>query len=59
MRSPTWHPEGVRRLYALLPGPPLVRLIILVALVLVILVGLGLLFEAVGDLLDTGGTIGP
>lgn len=49
----------MRRLFAALPGPPLVRVLTLVVAVLVVLVALFFLFEWAGDLLDSGGVVGP
>ena len=47
----------MRRLYGLLPGPPFVRVSLIVLIVLIVLVLLGLLFEWAGRFLDTGGTV--
>jgi hypothetical protein len=47
----------MRRLYELLPGPPVVKVALIVLIVLVALVLLGLLFEWAGQFLDTGGTV--
>ena len=48
----------MRRFFDALPGPPLVRALIVAVVVVAALVVLGLLFEWAGDLLDTGGTVG-
>lgn len=47
----------MRRLYGSLPGPPAVKVALMVLIVLVVLVLLGLLFEWAGQFLDTGGTV--
>ena len=49
----------MRRLFDLLPGPTVVRVAILMVVVTVVLVGLFYLFEWAGDMLDTGGVVGP
>ena len=48
----------MRRFYGLLPGPPVVKVVTMTAIVLIALVALGFLFEWAGDLLDSGGVIG-
>lgn len=48
----------MRRVYRLLPGPPLVRAAIFIVLILAVLALLALAFERAGDLLDDGGVIG-
>jgi hypothetical protein len=47
----------MRRVYNMLPGPPVLRVAILVAVVIAMLIGLFFLFEWAGDLLDTGGVV--
>lgn len=49
----------IGRLYAWLPGPPVVRVAFLVIAVVVVLIALFFLFEWAGDLLDSGGVVGP
>lgn len=49
----------MRKLFALIPGPAPVRLAILVVALAVTLVALFFLFEWAGDLLDSGGVVGP
>ena len=49
----------MRRLFALLPGPLPVRAMIVVIALVVTLVALFFLFEWAGDLLDSGGVVGP
>lgn len=49
----------IRGLYQALPGPAIVRILVLVVIAAVALVALFLVFEAAGDLLDDGGVIGP
>jgi hypothetical protein len=49
----------MRRLFGLLPGPLPARVAIIIVLVAVILVALFFLFEWAGDLLDSGGVVGP
>jgi hypothetical protein len=49
----------MRRLFERLPGPLLVRLVIVVAGAVALLVALFFLFEWAGDLLDSGGVVGP
>ena len=49
----------MRQAFNMLPGPPLVRVLLVVALVIAVLIGLFFLFEWAGDLLDTGGVVGP
>lgn len=49
----------IRRFYRGLPGPTPVRAVLMALVVVALLVVLGLAFEAAGDLIDTGGTIGP
>jgi len=46
------------RLYDALPGPPVLRVLLIVIGVIIVLVLLGLLFEWGGDFLDSGGTVG-
>jgi hypothetical protein len=48
----------MKRIWDALPGPVAVKVIEAVALVLVVLVALGFLFEWAGGLLDSGGAIG-
>ncbi len=48
----------MRRVYRLLPGPPLLRALILLVLILAVLALLALAFERAGDFLDNGGVIG-
>ncbi len=48
----------MRRLFGVLPGPAPVRVLLMIILFAVGLVALGFLFDAAGDLLDNGGTIG-
>lgn len=48
----------MRKLFDVLPGPAPVRVLIMIVLSVVLLVALGFLFDAAGDLLDNGGTIG-
>ncbi len=48
----------MRRVYRLLPGPPLLRATILMVLILGVLALLALAFERAGDFLDDGGVIG-
>jgi hypothetical protein len=49
----------MRRLFNALPGPLPARVLIVVGLLAVLLVALFLLFEWAGDLLDSGGVVGP
>ncbi len=49
----------MRRLFEVLPGPPVLKFLIAVLAVAVLLVALFFLFEWAGDLLDTGGVVGP
>jgi len=49
----------MRRLFARLPGPPTLRVVIVVAALVVALIALFFLFEWAGDVLDTGGVVGP
>lgn len=49
----------MRRLYAALPGPALVRALLATVIVVAVLAALVWVFEWAGDLLlDTGGTVG-
>lgn len=48
----------MRRVFDMLPGPLVLRVILVVAVVIVVLIGLFFLFEWAGDLLDTGGVVG-
>lgn len=48
----------MRRIWEVLPGPLLVKVIEAAALVVVVLVALGFVFEWAGGLLDSGGAIG-
>ena len=48
----------MRRLYALLPGPPFVKFLSMVIIVLAALAAMVFVFEWAGDLLDSGGVIG-
>ncbi len=47
----------MRRLYHALPGPPAAKVLQIIILVVVVLVGLGFLFEWAGQFLDNGGTM--
>lgn len=47
----------VQRIYNALPGPPVVRVLIMIVAVVVLLVVLAFVFERAGDLIDTGGVI--
>ena len=49
----------MRRLFALVPGPVVVRVVIVALALAVTLVALFFLFEWAGDLLDSGGVVGP
>ncbi len=49
----------MRRLLGRLPGPLPVRALIVLVALLVTLIALFLLFEWAGDLLDSGGVVGP
>lgn len=49
----------MRRLFAMLPGPLPVRVLIVVIALAATLAALFFLFEWAGDLLDTGGVVGP
>ena len=49
----------MRRLFALLPGPLPVRVVVALFALAVVLVALFFLFEWGGDLLDSGGVVGP
>ena len=49
----------MRRLFAQLPGPPAVRVLIAAVLVVMVLIAVFFLFEWAGDLLDSGGVVGP
>jgi hypothetical protein len=49
----------MRRAFNMLPGPPVLRVAIAVAVVIAALIGLFFLFEWAGDLLDTGGVVRP
>ena len=49
----------MRRLFARLPGPFAVRLVIVIVALVVALIALFFLFEWAGDLLDSGGVVGP
>ncbi len=48
----------MRKVFDALPGPVAVKLLIAVVVVVVVLILLGFVFEAAGDFLDDGGTIG-
>ena len=48
----------MKQLYARLPGPAPVKILLVVVLILVALVLLSILFEWAGGILDDGGTIG-
>lgn len=48
----------MRRLFDSLPGPMAVKVLVAVAVVVVALILLGFVFDAAGDFLDDGGTIG-
>jgi len=48
----------IRTLYRRLPGPPAVRIALLSLAALVVLVAVIWSYEVLGDLLDTGGTVG-
>lgn len=49
----------MRRFFDALPGPMVVRIVIVILIVIAVLIGLFFLFEWAGDLLDTGGVVGP
>ena len=49
----------MRRLFAALPGPVAVRVMMVAAILVVLLIALFFLFERAGDLLDSGGVVGP
>lgn len=49
----------MRRLFDWLPGPLPVRILEVLVAAVVILVALFFLFEWAGDLLDSGGVVGP
>lgn len=49
----------MRRFFQRLPGPFLVRLVIVALAAVALLVALFFLFEWAGDLLDSGGVVGP
>lgn len=49
----------MRQLFAKLPGPLAVRVLIVIVAVAGALVALFFLFEWAGDLLDSGGVVGP
>jgi hypothetical protein len=49
----------MRRLWAMLPGPFPVRAVIVILALAALLVALFFLFEWAGDLLDSGGVVGP
>ncbi|MDH3261012.1 MAG: hypothetical protein OEM81_01735 [Acidimicrobiia bacterium] len=49
----------MRRLFAAFPGPLPVRVLIVMVALAVVLVALFFLFEWAGDLLDSGGVVGP
>ena len=48
----------MKQFYARLPGPTVVKALLLALIILVVLVLLGVLFDWAGGLLDDGGTIG-
>lgn len=48
----------MREFFASLPGPPAVRVLLGILIVLVVLAVLVVVFEYGGDLIDDGGTIG-
>ena len=48
----------MKRLFARLPGPFVVRVLITIGALLVALIVLFFLFEWAGDLLDSGGVVG-
>ena len=48
----------MRRFFALLPGPTIVKILLMVAIIVAALIALMFLFEWAGDLLDSGGVIG-
>jgi hypothetical protein len=48
----------IRTLYLRLPGPPAARVAALTLMALVVLVAVIWSYEILGDLLDTGGTVG-
>lgn len=48
----------IKNLYHWLPGPPAARIVILSLAALVILVAVIWSYEVLGDLLDSGGTVG-
>lgn len=49
----------MRRIFARLPGPFAVRLAIVIVALAAVLIALFFLFEWAGDLLDSGGVVGP
>jgi hypothetical protein len=48
----------MRRIFAMLPGPLLVRALIVLVALAGVLIALFFLFEWAGDLLDSGGVVG-
>lgn len=48
----------MRRIWEALPGPLFVKVFEAAALIVIVLVALGFLFEWAGGLLDSGGAIG-
>jgi hypothetical protein len=49
----------MRAIFDMLPGPLVVRILIVIVVLIGILIGLFYLFEWAGDLLDSGGVVGP
>ena len=49
----------MRAMFDMLPGPLVMRIVIVIVVLIGILIGLFFLFEWAGDLLDTGGVVGP
>ena len=47
----------MKKLFAALPGPTPMRILLMIVIAAVALTLLGLLFEWAGDILDDGGTI--
>lgn len=49
----------MRRLFFALPGPVAVKVVLAILVIAALLVALFFLFEWAGDLLDSGGVVGP
>ncbi len=49
----------IRRWFQALPGPLPVRLLIAFVIVAIVVALLAVVFERAGDLIDTGGVVGP